>query len=318
MSSLRLNHFTEIEGYPYNNETKYLHIDNFNDNQISELSDEILRQVRRILIDKGITKLSFGSPFNKNTNIDFLENFSFLEGLSISLNNFEFAHLYHCRKLKELIIPFEYKGFADFSYFEHLESLDVDMSNDGCETLLRCKNLNFLNLTNYPYQDFSFLNELNELRYLSILQGSCISNLRGIEFLVNLNNLKISGCSSLREITSIVNLINLRNLDFHRCLNIKNLEPVGRLVRLKRFNLDYMGKIPSIDFLKPLQKLEEFYMNGDTNVIDGNLEVLKFLKEKEALKKVVFTDRAHYSHTSKELGVVTSAYLENIFSKKKR
>ena len=81
--------------------------------------------------------------------------------------------------------------------------------------------------------------------------------------------------------------------------------------------LDTLGKIPTIKFLKTLKNLERFNMVDNTNVEDGDLSVLAYLRKEHKLDKVNFPKRRHYSHTPEQLGYIIPPEVAAIFSKKK-
>ena len=306
--------FKYINGFMFRPWDGYLVVDN--EKRKIKLSTETFKKVKETLLRNSIYYLSFGTPFDELKNIDFLHEFSFLKGISIGLDGFDIRPLVECINLEEIDLPFSYEGVIDFSHFPKLKELFINWRNIGSETVFRCKNLEKLTIFNYSGTSLIEFSELKKLKVL-VLTDPKIINLAGVEELESLKEIEINGARKLVSIDHIEECQKLHRVFIHGCKQIEELHPLMYLKNLRILNLDNMGRIPSIKFLQPLKQLEEFYMGGSTNVVDGDLKVLQNLREKGSLKKTIFTNRKHYSHTKEQLGYQLSPEVAAIFQRKK-
>lgn len=304
-----------INGFVYHLSDGFLGIDNGNIEKPYKLTEDVIDLALETMLKNRIEKLYFGIPTIKES-ISFLKKFKFLTGIRIGLNDFEISPLYECGKLEEIVIPFSYNGSLVFSRFPKLKSLEIDWRNQGCPTIFDCLNLQVLTISNYSGTTLLDFIRLHKLEKITLTDPEIFS-LAGIEELRNLKEIEIVGAKKLVNIEQIEGCQELENFYINGGTNIDNLYPLMYLSKLKVLNIDSIGNFPSIGFLKPLKKLEEFYMGGSSNVLDGNLNVLQELKEKGSLKKTIFSNRKHYSHTREQLGYQVPADIAQIFAKKK-
>lgn len=305
-----------INGFAYHPVDGYMGIDNGDIDNPLELTERVIEDVLNTMIENGIQKLYFGLPDSNRKNISFIVNFPFLTGVRIGLDGFDVSPIAQCCDLEEIDIPFRYQGVIDFSNFPKLKFLAIDWRNRGSSTAFKCKNLQTLSLSKYwgtSLIDFPVLQKLEKL----ILTDPKILNLAGLEQLENLKEIHIIGAKELVNIDHIESCQMLNEVFLYGCKYIEDLTPLMYLKNLKRLNLGNLGDLSTIKFLRPLKQLEEFYMEGSTNVIDGDLKVLQELCEKENLNKIIFKNRKHYSHTREQLGYQVPASVAAIFKKKK-
>lgn len=305
-----------INGFTYHPSDGYMGIDNGDIDHPLELTERVINDALDTMIENGIQKLYFGLPDSKRKDISFIENFPFLTGVRIGLDAFDISPLTHCYNLEEIDIPFRYRGTIDFSDFPKLKILGIDWRNRGSSTVFRCKNLQTLSISKYSgtsLTDFSLLQKLEKL----ILIDPKILSLDGVEQLEHLKEIQIVGAKDLVSIDQIEGCQMLNEVFIDGCKQVETLHPLMYLKNLKKLNLDNLGDLSTIKFLKPLKQLEEFYMGGSTNVLDGDLKVLQELKEKWSLIKTIFKNRKHYSHTREQLGYKVPASVAAIFKKKK-
>ena len=305
-----------INGFPYDPESGYLGIYNGYTSDQLELTERVIERVLNTIIEHGIRKLYFGSPFLKSEDISFIENVPFLTGVRIGLDGFDISPLAQCKNLEEISIPFSYKGMIDFSDFTILKELSINWRNKGTETVFDCANLKDLYIFNYSGTSLLDFCKLQKLESLTLTDPKILS-LAGIDQLKKLKKLEIIGARKLVNIDHIEECQMLNEIFIHGCKKIESLEPLMYLKNLKWLNLASLGKIATIKFLAPLKQLEEFYMEDSTNVVDGDLRVLQELREKGSLKKVNFINRKHYSHTREQLGYKLPESVAALLKKKK-
>ena len=125
--------------------------------------------------------------------------------------------------------------------------------------------------------------------------------LASLDGISNLQRLQFLGLYALPQLASLEPLgqvaSTLETLEVRACRRFGSLAGLERLRRLRRLVLEDCGKVDSIEPIGRLDALTHFYFYGDTNVVDGNLDILRRLK----LREVSFMNRRHYSVRREEL-----------------
>ena len=160
---------------------------------------------------------SGGIAIYQNPNIydlDGLQNLTEIkdQGLSI-LSNESLSNLNGLNNLKTI------SGSFGISYNQSLTNIDAIDHIESCKNFLVEGNKNFTKLP-------SFIN-LTSLDYVSIINGSRLSNLKGFESLLNIKNLHISdselqSLEGLENLESIDDLITIKNCD--KIVDLKGLD----------------------------------------------------------------------------------------------
>lgn len=303
--------------FEIDHKTGFLFIGDVKCERIVALTKDLLQKAISIMASRNLFKLNFGSPFEKEREISFLENFKFLKGLGIGYNNFDITPVLSLNDLEELSISFHFIGIINFSNFPKLKEVHINWNNEGVDSLLKCDQLSAVSIINYTRLTLSDFQNWKMLNNLFLYDPKSIS-LEGIGQLQNLKILKISGAKKLNDLGDIEELQNLEHFTLHGAKNLKDLTPIAYLRNLKVLNLDTLGSILSIKFVEALHNLEEFYMTESTNVLDGDLSVLVYLRKNHKLKKVGFANRKHYSHTREDLGYQMPPEVAAIFAKKRK
>lgn len=311
---IEIMRFEYIDGFIFRPWDGYLRIDN--DNNHLELNPKNIRKAHDTLKRRSINYLSFGTPFDKLSNIDFLKDFGFLKGVDIGLEHYSIDPIYQCSELEEIQISTGFTGSIDFTRFKQLKSVFIDWENSGVETLFNCPQLERVSIMKYGGLSLAEFEALPSLRELILYQPKVVS-LEGIGSLTRLERFEISTAKKLNDLGDLENLASLQKLFLHGAKNVEDLTPIMYLKNLRILNLDNLGRIPSVMFLETLKNLEEFYMDESTNVEDGDLSVLDHLRKNHKLKRVIFTNRRHYSHTREQLGYEVPPEVAAIFQKKK-
>jgi len=166
-----------------------------------------------------------------------------------------------------------------------------------------------------PLKSLAGMNELRGLRRLALAQVP-LASLDGIEDLQAIEDIYIYMLGRLQSIAPLTGLPSLRKLSIGAARKVADFDQLGemtalehlellgsapqrlavlsRLKRLKLLQLDNVGVLPSLAFLRGLDQLETFYPSQGTKIEDGDLAVLL---ELPALTRVLFTNRKHYTHT---------------------
>jgi len=303
--------------FEIDHKTGYLFVGDVKSERFVVLTKDLLQKAISIMSSRNLFKLNFGSPFEKMSDLSFLENFKFLKGLGIGNNNFDITPLSSLDNLEELSISFHFNGRIDFSKFPKLKKVHINWENEGVESLLKCEHLLEVSIMNFSGLTLSDFVNWEDLNSLSLYDPKSIS-LEDIGQLKNLLILKINGAKNLKDLGDIEELQYLQHFTIHGAKKLEDLTPIMYLKNLKVLNLDTLGSIPSIRFVETLKNLEEFYMTESTNVEDGDLSVLDHLRKRHMLKKVGFANRKHYSHTREQLGYQVPPEVAAIFAKKKK
>lgn len=263
-----------------------------------------------------IKHLEINPNYFKYNELDFLEEFLFLEELTILKKSIkDISPIQDLVNLKGINIEHKIKGRLNFELFTKLENCYFVWGIEGSETIFNSYSLKSLRIDNFNMSNLAEFYKLNQLVDFSICSGK-ISSLEGIQNLTKLAKVDLTGCSNLQTIDSIELLENLESLRLDFCKRVDDLEPIASLIKLKSLSLNSIGEVPTIEFFFGLSRLEELFFTDSTNILDGNLNVLRFLNEKRNLKKVIYKKRRHYSHKPEELGYKVPDVVMNIFKKR--
>jgi hypothetical protein len=131
-----------------------------------------------------------------------------------------------------------------------------------------------------------------------------ISSIAELTHLPRITTLSVRSCRKARDLERVGELVGLKELELGGIGPLPTFDFLATLKKLKSLRLESVGKIPSLQFLRELRQIEEFLPVDKTIVEDGNLSVLL---ELPSLKKVVFTERRHYSHRNDDISAVLGA-----------
>lgn len=270
----------------------------------------------KIMKNDNIRSLEINPNFFDGQDLSFLSKFNFVKELTILSDNVkDIAPVEALSNLSILNIENKLGGSIDFRVFQDLKECSFVWGIQGCETIFEVPSLTHLRIDNYNRFEIFEIQNLNLLCSLS-LYYSKIVNLIGISNLDDLVNLNLTGCSCLEDISEINKLKELNALVLDNCQNLKNFEPIGQLEKLRSLSLNDVKDLPSINFLESLYNLEEIFFTGNTEVVDGDLNVLINLCQKGKLKKIIFKNRRFYTHKVENFGFKVPTVVSNIFRKK--
>lgn len=190
------------------------------------------------------------------------------------------------------------KTELSFSQFPRLEECSLEW-RPKASSLFEHRRVKRLFINNYPGKDLTAFSGMTSLESLS-LASPRIETCAGVEALTGLTFLGLYVTSRLTTLEGIETLTKLVQLEVNDCPKVRDISPVASLRRLKELHLCNDGELKTIKPLAGLRHLERFLFYESTNVMDGDLTVLKSLPK---LKAVAFMERPHYSHSREELPV---------------
>ncbi len=270
----------------------------------------------KIMKEDNIKHLEINSSFFKGKGLDFLMEFDFLNGLTIISSLIkDISPIQSLTNLEVLNIDDKLKGTLDFGNFKKLRECLFMWGIQGSDTIFKATSLQKLRIDNYTHNDSNEFSNFDQLTSLS-LRYSKILDISSIIKLSNLRNLDLTGNKKLEDISMIIELSKLENLRLDDCKSLAHLEPINKLSELRMLSFNNTKMISSITHFTTLSKLEEIYFSDDTNIEDGDLKSLEYLVQKGNLKKVIFRNRRHYTHTPKDLGYKVPDIVANIFKQK--
>jgi hypothetical protein len=241
--------------------------------------------------NNGIKSITINPFYFKVENLDFLANFSFIEGLYLLQENLDLTPLNDLTNLRVLIIS-DLKPKVDLKYFENLEILSLIY----CKSVLNlnyCGKIFWLWIDNFKEENLEQLSKLSSLQYLN-LHNTSIIDLKGIEYLLNLRSLKIDKAIKLISLEGISEKNKcLRVVDIYGAKNLKDYSALGHAKELEKIWIRKSGDLSNIFFLQKMEKLQEVTIGA--KIIDGDIRYLKNISD------VNFLDFKHYNLKMKEL-----------------
>lgn len=225
--------------------------------------------------------------------LDFLSQLPALKELEVIAPLADDSGVEHCKELRALKLQTGCTNPIEFGGLGSLQRVFVSGLR-GRESLLGCKTLESLYLYAYPYEDLSPLRQLASLQRLEIGPARKLKSLTGLESVATaMSFLGVYYAPKLERVDAIVACAPvLTDLELYNCGRIRDLSSFGLLTALRRLLLVDCGHIQSLRPLTALRRLQTLLFYGNTNVEDGNLDLLD---ELPALKDLAFRDRRHYS-----------------------
>ncbi|MBS0319925.1 MAG: hypothetical protein JSR18_05240 [Proteobacteria bacterium] len=205
------------------------------------------------------------------------------------------------RRLEQLELITYCSHALSFASFPDLERCSLRW-RPRTRGLFDCPKLRRLFVDGYGGKDVSELGKLATLEALSILNAP-IESLQDIAACRGLSYLQISNLPRLQSLVGIETAVRLARLEICGCPRIRSIDAVRHLKELETLLLVDNADIVSLEPLAKLQKLQDLMFYGSTNVVDGDLSILRQLP---SLKHVAFKNRAHYSLTREQLGPLFS------------
>lgn len=229
----------------------------------------------------------------KFQNLNFLKDFSFIEGLQIDADVDNIEGINSLKELRFLLLGQNMtKKEIHFDNFKYLEYCILDW-NKNKTSILKAESLLKLSIYNFSGVNLNEFYPLINLTNL-FLSKSKLTDFGGIEFLINLKKLEVYYLSRLERIESIKDSSKiLVEVCFNNCKKIKDHQNISSVKSLDTLWFNYCSDIKNLKFLQEMN-LKEFRFVG-TNIIDGDLSYCK------KIPRTIFSDKKHFSHTFKEL-----------------
>lgn len=238
----------------------------------------------------------------KGNSLSFLSDFTELKALKIidfTIKSVEPIH--YLKELRALEVITYCLTPIRFTSFPMLEDCGLEWRS-GAETLFEHLKLRRLFVNSFEGKNAGAFGHLVNLENLAIL-NSPIENLNFLETLGKLRILRLANLKKVHSLKGIEKLVNLEELEIHTCRCIGSIDEIGGLSALKKLYLNNNGNIDSLSPIKRLENLEAVIFYESTNIIDGNLSPLILLKK---LSRVSFQNRRHYTHKREEFGAAYS------------
>jgi Leucine-rich repeat (LRR) protein len=253
--------------------------------------DETIKKLKELRIENVELNDSVGFRI---TSLKFLNECPFIKRLSIVLlKNVDLEPIHALRELVSLRITKNFNQRINFACFPRLKECHLHW-NLKIENFNAINDLEQLELYDFKKTDLTDVKQLNKLRILSILQSQIVE-VSGIEYLNNLQQLELIDNKKLKSLEGVERLQKLVRLNIENCPNVNDIEPVGNLTDLEFLGLHDCKGINTLSPIKGLKRLQEIYLTGNTNILDGNLDTLVGRKD------AVFGPRKHYSHHPDEI-----------------
>lgn len=173
-----------------------------------------------------------------------------------------------------------------------LERLYLSERIPNEEEVFQCTSLKRLGMTKFPAQGESTpFSNLAHLESLS-LSACGLSEVRAFAMLKNLEEIDLALMKHLSSLEGVEHLKKLRRIKLENCPNIGSIEQMAGLSELEFLWLYDCGDIASLSPLRGLKNLREINLGGTTNIMDGDVAILKSLP---CLERVGVVHRKHYN-----------------------
>jgi hypothetical protein len=197
--------------------------------------------------------------------------------------------IHHLSTLKILVLDTRKATVIDLQFLPHLEEIyllrKATAKNLGKSSL---KRLHIYPTKEYDPSEFFRLEKLESLT----LGSATIKDLTGMKNLRALKQLKLLNVEHLESLKGIEYLTNLEELRINNTKSIMDFELLREMKKLKILKLLNCGVIKSLEPLKNNPTLEEVYIAGDTAIADGNMRILKTISN---IKSVGMRTFPHYN-----------------------
>jgi len=218
----------------------------------------IKEDIDNLLKEDGINTIRLTSHNYKLDNIDFLKDYdlSFIESidlLSDSITNID--GIYSLKNLKHINSE---KSKIDYTQFEHLKSVGIELvDSNNIETLSKMTTLERLSLLNkYSKIDLTKISGNRRMKHLTI-RGSKLKSLKGLENFLELESLNLFHNRSLLSLEGITE-------------NHTKLEKIYIYIAPKLFVVnEYLVKLPKLKFLQlEAKKIDSFKFLDSLNELE--------------------------------------------------
>jgi len=169
------------------------------------------------MINEGIYALRLTDSFGfKGENLSFLPSLTYLKSLELYCwNAKDIKVLEALPQLEVLGLQFRSSKKIDLSHFTKLRVTLLTWAK-GLESIFSLKNIEYLNIQNYPHSNLKPIEHMKELKRL-YLTSRKLETLDGIEGLVNLEELDLYNCPQLARKSGLEKLNKLEKIEIESC-----------------------------------------------------------------------------------------------------
>jgi len=193
------------------------------------------------------------------------------------------------KSLQLLVAP---GATIDLSRLPGLTSLSGDWPTVE-ESLHAATGLEDLYLGHCKDRDLTLLAPLQSLRRLRLKDRPALTSLAGLNALVSLRQLTITGGRKLTDVTDLSGPVGgqLDALDLSNCRHINDFDSLTNCRSLTKLGLGDIGDVPSAQPLADLTELRGLFLHGSTRFVDGDVSAIARLPHLEVLGLM---NRRHY------------------------
>lgn len=207
------------------------------DNIADDMEYAIKNKIKKIVISSRIGNY-------KLDNANFLEAYPEIQDLTISTYlNIDYSAIHFLKGLKKLSIDVLAvdNQEIEFKNFQSLEDLNFNWRKKTIN-LEKCTNLKSLIISKYKKKDLKEFSNFSNLETLFVWQSS-IESLEGIEDLVNLKSLSLFKNKKLTSLKGLENLVNLVDLEISECKSLESIREISKLKNIKAIKIENCGNI---------------------------------------------------------------------------
>ena len=209
----------------------------------------------------------------------------------------DFSPLYSLSRLRKLSLNGK-TGSIDFTQLPALEDVSLgSWSAKHMSSVFRCGNLKNLAIAGYSGPDLREFDPLTQKLEGLSLGRLKIENLFGLPAFPRLIRLFITLAARLKSLEGVERSLGLQVLCVEQARELTRIDAVAQLRKLRTLIFSNCPQIESIRCIEGLPELATVGLMEKTNVIDGDIAVLKTLP---ALIHARFVDRPHYSNRRAE------------------
>jgi len=228
----------------------------------------------------------------KCQNFDFLLDLPELELLNIICSPVDtLAPIETLKNLKSLSISCHWRDTLDLSGLENLDHSFISYGK-GAESVFECSSLRYLYIDEFKLKNFSRLENLAKIEYLTI-GNSSFNNPELLGEFKHLRKLVLLNCRKFDHFKGIEKLENIEWLTIDGSRKLTSIEGLSSLKNLMVLQLSDNKEIETLAAIKELTQLKALCFFGDTVFADGDFT---FLETFPSLSLVGFAGRRHYTH----------------------
>lgn len=205
----------------------------------------------------------------------------------------DLSPLYSLGELQELTIQSEPRAELDLRNLPDLRTLGASWEQVRT-SIASVSGIEDLYLGSYTEDDLTPLAHLVALERLVFKDYPRIRSLAGVQHFSRLRHLSVQGARQLESLDALAELTSpqLETLQLSYCKRAIGLSVVEQFAELRFLEFSEAGEVPTLSFIRSLQKLEWLHIYGSTRVADGDLSPVAALPR---LTDFRMQNRRHYA-----------------------